>query len=501
MLLAAPILLPLATAVLCFILRRHWVHRTLSLGSAVVLILIGATILITTLTAQAPLAAQMGGWAAPFGITLVADTLSGAMVTIAGIALLSAMVYATVEVGPETERHGFHALSHSMTAGVCGAFLTGDLFNLYVWYEVMLISSFGLLVVGGERRQIDGAVKYVALNLVGTLAFLVGVGLLYGTAGTLNMADLAVVLKDRMGETAVLGAAGLLLFAFGAKAALFPVFFWLPAAYHTPAVATSALFSAMLTKVGVYSLLRVFTLVFPPGDPVIEGILYGAAGLTIALGALGAAAEDEMRRIFSFHIVSQIGVMTLGLAIGTPLALAGAVFYFFHHIPAMMNLFLVGGIISRECGGAERLGRIGGLYGLAPWLAVLFLVPALSLIGVPPLSGFWAKLFMVRAGVEAEQYLMAGLILAASVLTFFYLGRLFVAAFWQPYPGEDEGALPGALAPGVVYPPRRLVFSVMALGGVTVVISLYASVFYDVAAYAAGELSDPISYLRAVLPG
>ncbi|MEM6971252.1 MAG: proton-conducting transporter membrane subunit [Pseudomonadota bacterium] len=495
MLLAAPILLPLATAVICFLLRHQPVHRLLSMASAAGLIMIGVMILLTV-RLEGPQAAQMGGWAAPYGITLVADTLSAVMVIITGGALLAAMTFATVEVGPETERLGFHALSHSMGAGVAGAFMTGDLFNLYVWFEVMLISSFGLLVIGGGRAQIDGAMKYVALNLIGTLAFLGGVGLLYGTAGTLNMADLGVKLHGRMGETAVLGAAGMLMFAFAAKAALFPVFFWLPASYHTPAVATSALFSALLTKVGVYSLLRVFTLVFAPGDPVIEGALFAAAGLTIGLGALGAAAQDDMRRIFSFHIISQIGVMTLGLAIATPLAMAGAIFYFLHHIPAMMNMFLLAGIIRRETG-AEALAGIGGLYRAGPWLAVVFLIPMLSLIGVPPLSGFWAKFFMIRAGVEDGQYLLAGLILAASVLTFFYMGRLFVAAFWQPHPNEASGG-PVPLA---TYPPRALVVPVLALAGVTLTISLYAGTFFTLSSEAADALLDPLPYLRTVLGG
>ncbi|MEM9781155.1 MAG: proton-conducting transporter membrane subunit [Pseudomonadota bacterium] len=494
MLLAAPILLPLATAVICFLMRRNPLHRLVSQLSAGGLILVGVLILLTV-KAAGPQAAQMGGWAAPYGITLAADTLSAVMIIITGGALLAAMTFATVEIGLETERLGFHALSHAMAGGVSGAFMTGDLFNLYVWFEVMLISSFGLLVIGGGRAQIDGAVKYVALNLVGTMAFLGGVGLLYGTVGTLNMADLGIKLQGRMSETAVLGAAGMLMFAFAAKAALFPVFFWLPASYHTPAVATSALFSALLTKVGVYSLLRVFTLVFTPGDPVIEGALFAAAGLTIALGALGAAAQQDLRRVFSFHIISQIGVMTLGLAIATPLALAGAIFYFLHHIPAMMNMFLLGGIIRRETG-SETLSGIGGLYRAGPWLAVVFLIPMLSLIGVPPLSGFWAKFFMVRAGVEDGQYILAGLILAASVLTFFYLGRMFVAAFWQPHPGEATG---GAV-PLATYPPRALVIPVLALGAVTLTISLYAGSFYALSAEAASALLDPLSYLRAVGP-
>jgi len=489
LLIAAPVLLPLATAILCFLLRRRGIHRWVSVGSAGILTLVGVTLMVGV--ADGPVSAQMGGWAAPYGITLAADVLAAAMVTIAGLSGFVCLLYATTEIDEATEGLGFHALAQAVLGGVCGAFMTGDLFNLYVWFEVMLIGSFGLLVIGGGRAQIDGAVKYVALNLVGTLAFLTGVGLLYGTTGTLNMADLAVKLQGRLDETAVLGAAGLLIFAFSAKAALFPVFFWLPASYHTPAVATSALFSALLTKVGVYSLLRVFTLVFPAGDPVISPVILAAAAVTVAVGALGAAAQTGMRRIFSFHIVSQIGVMSLGLGLGTPFSIAAAVFYFFHHIPAMMNMFLIGGVISRECGGSERLDRIGGLWTAAPWLGVVFLVPALSLIGVPPLSGFWAKFFIIDAGVRADALLAAGLVLLASVLTFYYFGRLFVAGFWQPREGGAESvALPGS----VLVP-------VAVLTAVTLLISLFAGQFYRIATIAAGGLADPTPYLRTVLGG
>jgi len=384
-LLAAPIIIAFATAVLCFIFRARSVHRLISFMGAVALLGAGLNLFVTV-DHHGPQAAQMGGWPAPFGITLAADLFSAAMVVIVGLSGLAVIWYSLSEASPEVERKGYHALSHAMMAGVSGAFLTGDLFNLYVWFEVMLISSFGLLVIGGRARQIDGAVKYVALNLVGTIAFLTGVGLLYGTTGTVNMADLSHQVAGRTGETAVLGSAALLLFAFAAKAALFPVFFWLPAAYHTPAIGTSALFSALLTKVGVYSLIRVFTLIFGLDAPGVQGVLLTGAALTIALGALGAVSMTEIRRVYGFHIVSQIGMMTVGLALGTKLALAGAVFYFFHHIPAKMNMFLLGGVISRECG-SERLDRIGGMWTAAPWLGVLFLIPALSLIGVPPLSG------------------------------------------------------------------------------------------------------------------
>ncbi|MFT5346158.1 MAG: multicomponent Na+:H+ antiporter subunit D, partial [Dinoroseobacter sp.] len=255
MLLILPIIIPLLTAIVTLILRGSGRDFIVSLIGAIAL-LISGWVLLAEVMENGPFAVQMGSWAAPFGITMFADILAAAMVLIAGIVAVATVIYSHQDVTEDERRVGFHPLAHALLAGVCGAFLTGDIFNLYVWFEVMLIASFGLLVIGGRKDQVDAAVKYVGLNLVATLAFLSGVGILYGVAGTLNMADLHLALQGRQNETAVLASAALLLFAFGAKAAMFPVFAWLPASYHTPAFATSALFAALLTKVGVYALLR-----------------------------------------------------------------------------------------------------------------------------------------------------------------------------------------------------------------------------------------------------
>jgi multicomponent Na+:H+ antiporter subunit D len=216
--------------------------------------------------AGGPVAATMGGWPAPYGVTLVADTLSATMLLIAGLAACLCAVFGLADVGDAEERRGHSALANMLLGGVAGAFLTADLFNLYVWFEVTLIASFGLIVLRGGRAQIDGAVKYAALNLLATVAMLLAIGLLYGATGTLNMADLRGAVSGRFDEAAVVAPAALLLFAFGAKAGFFPVFFWLPASYHTPSVTVSAMFSALLTKMAVYALYRVFTLIYPLGE-------------------------------------------------------------------------------------------------------------------------------------------------------------------------------------------------------------------------------------------
>jgi len=431
---------------------------------------------------------QAGGWPAPFGISLVADHLAAIMVVITGIMALATAVYALVDIDPAREGLGYHPLFLVLLAGINGAFLTGDLFNLYVWFEVLLISSFVLLTLGNRRAQLEGGLKYVAVNLVSSLFFLVSIGLTYGLTGTLNMADLAIAFQlADPGMVTIL--AMLFLVAFGIKAAIFPLFFWLPASYHTPPVAISAIFAGMLTKVGVYALIRAFTLLFTHDVGWTHTLLLWLAGLTMVTGVLGAAAQNEVRKILSFHIISQIGYMVMGLAIYTPLALAGAVFYLVHHIIVKANLFFVAGLMQRM-GGSFELKRLGGLYRHSPLLAVLFIIPAFSLAGFPPLSGFWAKLVVVLAGVEAGSWGIVAVALLVGLLTIFSMTKIWQAAFWAPAPTEVQ--LEGR-------PPLRLLVPVGALAVLTVTIGLYSTPFLALAEASAAELLDPPSYISAVL--
>ncbi|RED17837.1 Na+/H+ antiporter subunit D [Pontivivens insulae] len=490
MILVWPVIIPLAAATLLLLLRK-WdgLVRWGSVAFAVALLFAGVVLLDTVLR-DGPVAAQLGGWAAPFGITLVADLLSAAMVLITGIVAVAVTIYGLTEIDRTEGWHGHHALVHALLAGVCGAFLTGDIFNLYVWFEVMLIASFGLLVVGGTKKQADGAVKYVGLNLIATLAFLSGVGLLYGIAGTLNMADLGLRLEGRQEETAVLVSAVLLLFAFGAKAAMFPVFFWLPASYHTPSVTTSALFSALLTKVGVYALIRVFTLIYDLDVPLIQSILLYGAILTMVVGVLGAAAQNHFRRILSFHIISQIGYMVLGLALATPAAMLGAIFYLFHHIIVKANLFLIAGA-ARRMTGSEELKLTGGLYAARPLLAVLFLIPAFSLAGIPPLSGFWAKFLIVDAGLQLRDWLSVIAALGVGLLTIYSMSKIWLEVFWKPHPDGPDAVM------GKV--PLPMLLPIIALAILTLVIGLAAGIFVDAALVATEQILNPEAYIEAVL--
>ncbi len=497
-LVVSTIVIPITTAIVAFLTggaRR--LQRWISLAGATALLAAGIALLTAVLEAPTGIiVAQMGGWPAPFGITLVADALSAIMVVITGITGLAVAVYAQADVDRREEQYGFHPLFHMLLTGVCGAFVTGDLFNLYVWFEVMLIASFALLVLGSRRAQLDGAVKYVALNLLATTLFLGGIGLLYGMTGTLNMADLHLRVQEVENQGLVTAVAVMFMVAFGIKSAVFPLFFWLPASYHTPSVAVSAVFSGLLTKVGVYALIRVFTLIFTGDVGYTHTLLLIVAGATMVTGVLGAAAQNELRRILSFHIVSQIGYMIMGLALFTPLALVGAVFYVVHHIIVKANLFLVSGVANRLTGSFE-LKKIGGLYAARPFLAVLFAIPAFSLAGFPPLSGFWAKLLLIQAGLEVDSYLIVAAALVVGLLTIYSMTKIWAEAFWKPHP---DGVVPGTGALAL----RRidwvlLVAPITALAMLTVIIGLWTEPFLAVATRAAEQLLDPQAYVAAVL--
>ena len=492
-LLVYPILIPLLTAVLSYLFRKSPAGRWISVAGTVALLL-ASVVLMAEVLEEGVVAAQMSNWQAPFGITLVADLLGAVMVVITAITGLATVIYTLSEIPERLERLGFHALLQTLLMGVCGAFVTGDLFNLYVWFEVMLISSFGLLVLGASREQLDGGIKYVLLTLVSTIMFLAGTGLLYGLTGTLNMADLHLAVREVENTGLLTTIAVMFMVAFGVKAAMFPLFFWLPASYHTPPVAVSAIFAGLLTKVGVYALIRAFTLIFDQDVGFTHTILLWLSVITMVTGVLGAAAMNDFRRILSFHIISQIGYMILGLAIYTPLGLMGAVFYLVHHIIVKANLFFVAGVAKRIAGSTE-LSRIGGLYAHAPLLAFLFLIPAFSLAGFPPLSGFWAKFIVVKAALDLDMWVVGGLGLAVGLLTIFSMTKIWGAAFWPDHP---DGIQP-RLSDIPVGHRLALMLPIAALAAMTCVIGVFPEPFVQFAETAAGQLLDPSDYIETVL--
>ncbi len=496
-LLVLPIAIPMATAVLALLVRKqHIMERYVSAGGGAALF-VATVVLLAAVWQDGTLVGRMGNWPPPFGIVLVADLFSAVMVLIAGLTGLLIVIFALATVDVERERFAFHSFYHILLGGVCGAFLTGDVFNLYVWFEVMLISSFALIALGGEKAQLDGAVKYAAINLVSTILFLTSIGLLYGATGTLNMAELNQAVRAVENQGLIDAIAIMFLIAFGIKAAVFPLFFWLPASYHTPPVAVTAIFAALMTKVGVYALFRMFTLVFTNDLALTHTVMLVVAALTMITGVLGAAAHTDIRRILSFHIVSQIGYMVLGLALFTPLALVGGVFYLIHHIIVKANLFLIGGVIKRVAGSFD-LNRLGGLYLSHPVLAVMFLIPAFSLAGFPPLSGFWAKLILIKASLDLEEYLIAGVALVVGLLTIYSMTKIWIQAFWKPLPADGAPAGPAPLSG---FERVALYTPIIVMCAVTVTIGIWVEPFFVFAERAAQELIEPAGYVAAVLGG
>jgi len=494
---ALPILIPLTAGAVSIALWRSIRYQRIIAVLATALLLAASVWLLRSTIDQGFLVMEMGSWPAPFSIVFVSDLLSAIMIVMTGIIGMAIAIYSLASTPRGHEKFGYYPLMHLLLAGVAGAFLTGDIFNLFVWFEVMLLASFALLTLGGERAQMEGAIKYVTLNLFSSAIFLSAVGLLYGTVGTLNMADIAqkVATIEDPGMVTVISM--MFMVSFGIKAAAFPLFFWLPASYHTPQVAVSALFAGLLTKVGVYALYRFFTLMFTQDVDYTHTILLWVAALTMLTGVLGAAAQFEFRRILSFHIVSQIGYILLGLALFTPLAIIGGVFYTIHNIIAKTNLFLISGITYRMLGSYD-LKDLGGVYKERPFLALLFLISALSLAGIPPLSGFFAKFMVIRAGLEAEAYVVTGIALLAGLLTLYSMIKIWAEVFWKKTP---EHVTDLRRLRGEVKEKHNWAYfaPVIGLAACTVLIGVNAQPIYELAEMAAHQLLNPQLYIEAVL--
>lgn len=528
-LLIVPIILPLLVGILDIMLRAApRLTAWLSIAAFAGVSAAGAALLARSVS-EGPFAVTMGQWLPPFGISLVADPLGALLALMSGLTGLAVAVYALADIDTAGRRAGFYAMLCWLIAGVNGAFLTGDIFNLYVWFEVFVIASFGLIVLGGEKPQLDGAVKYCVLNLIATTLFLVAVALLYGTFGTLNMADLSGKLAGYAPGDPLLLIIGLLfLVSFGMKAAAVPLHIWLPASYHTPKPVVSAVFAALLTKVGVYALLRTYTVVMPGAhESVLFDVLYVIAVATILLGLLGALAESGLRRLLGFLLISGVGVMLLGLALDTRLALAATIFYTVHSIVVTGGLYLLAGLLERRTGKAS-LHDMAGLYTAAPALAALFFVVGFAMAGLPPLSGFWPKVLLIEAALGEQQYVAVAALIANGVLSMMVMGRVWALMFWRPQARSGTGAEaaqpasqgervepepkaiavsaaalsaaaspaePGSAATGL---PAALLLPVLATALAAIALGMWPAPLLDAADLAAANLIEPSAYIRAV---
>lgn len=482
-----PILIPLLTGVLLIFIPSLRLQRVLSTAS-VFGVLVLTIVLFINVWQDGIVVYKYGDWLPPFGITLVADLWSSGLLCIAMMVALASLTYSIASLDALRERSFFHSLFQFLLVGVNGVFLTGDIFNLFVFFEVMLISSYGLVALGGTAGQLEATVKYVTINLIGSTLLVGVIGLLYGVVGTLNMADIAQKV-DAVGSNSVITLLSLVfLIVFGLKAAVFGLWFWMPGTYTVVPAGLSAYLGGMLTKIGVYGILRVFTLIFVQDVSFTHNIILILACLTMFFGVLGAAAQHEYRTILTWHISSQVGYMIMGVGLYSVAGIAGTVFYVMNNILVKASLFLSSGI-------AERLTRtldiysMGGLLKKSPFAAFLFLVAALALAGVPPFSGFWGKLLLVKAGLESGgllDWIAVATALVTSFFTLYSMMKIWQNAYWRT-PQVVEG-LPVKL----LFPPTIL------LVAVTLVMGLWPALLYDYAYVTAQQLMDPWQYIDAV---
>jgi multicomponent Na+:H+ antiporter subunit D len=481
-LVAAPVLIPLFAGALSAPLgRRPGAQRAVAIVASALLILVGARLVDAT-RHQEVLVLALGGWSPHVGIVWVVDALAALMLVTSAIVACASCVYAHAS----RARAWFHPLAMLLMVGVDGSIVTGDLFNLFVFFEIMLLASFALIAASARPRGLRHVHAYVVVSLSASALLLAGVGAIYGTMGTVDLAELAVRARVHATGATFRAAAALVLVVFALKAALWPLFVWLPDAYPEASPAVNGLFAGLLTKVGVYAMFRVLSLA---GDAAPTGLLVVVAALTMLVGVIGALGRRTIRGVLSFHVVSQVGYMIFGLALASPLALAAGLFHVVHNMIAKTALVLVGGLVERV-GGSGRLGEVRGLVRSHPWIAVGFFVPALSLAGLPPLSGFWGKLGLVVAGFREGAVVTTIVSLVVGLLTLASMLKIWNAVFWgdavgerAPERGRDRGAL-GA---------------VLSLGALTVVLGLAAGPVLAHLGRTAESLLATTPYLTAVL--
>lgn len=522
-----PVLLPLLGAGLTLVLtRRGTLQRSVSIG--VLALVLGVAIALLLVADEAGTQAVLvGGWSAPLGIVLVVDRLAALMLVVSSAVTLGVLVYSVgqgiADGDDETPVSIYHPTYLILSAGIANAFLSGDLFNLYVGFEILLVASYVLLTLGGTEPRVRAGVTYIIVSLVSSVLFLSAIAMLYGATGTVSMAQLSQRIAELPQATQTVLHL-MLLVAFGIKAAVFPLAFWLPDSYPTAPAPVTAVFAGLLTKVGVYAIIRTETLLFGAND--VSRLLMVVALLTLVVGILGAVAQSGLKRLLSFTLVSHIGYMVFGIALGSASGLAGAIFYVMHHITIQTALFLVCGLIERR-GGTTAVQRLGGLASLTPLLGILFFVPAMNLAGIPPFSGFIAKLGLFRAGVEQGGVLPYVVVVAGtftSLLTLYVMARVWNLAFWRS-PDQVVDAEPVLLSqargrtarvvdevrpeatdderdrviPGVLL-PYTMVGATAAIALVGVLLTVLAGPLYSISTRAADDLLDTTVYVRAVAP-
>lgn len=531
-LLPLAVILPLLGAALTVLFRGlPRVARTVSVGVLSAQLVLDV-VLLDLADNGAPVVMWLGGWSDGIGIALVADRFAAVLMVISTFIALAVLLYAISQqrdVDPVDESAtAFHPAMLLMAAGVSNAFVAGDLFNLFVSFEILLTASYVLLTLGGTGERVRAGAPYIVVSLLSSIIFLAAVALVYAATGTVNMAELAGRIGTLPPGTAdVLQA--LLLVAFGIKAAIWPMSAWLPDSYPNAPAPVSAVFAGLLTKVGIYAIIRTHLVLF--GGEGFDAVMMWAALATMLVGIAGAVVQSDIKRLLSFTLVSHIGYLLFGVAIGTASGLGATVFYMVHHIVVQTALFLAAGLIE-QLRGTTDVTRLGGLVRAAPLLAIVFFVPAMNLAGVPPLSGFLGKVGLFRAGLDAGGTLPAVVVAGGaltSLLTLYAIIRVWGRAFWRPTPVEGvhedvaadrpedhpiaprrrradaAGVVTVELPPDAALPvryrrrmPRGMVTATIAVVTAGLMLTVAGGPAYDLATRIGNDLADPQQYISHV---
>ncbi len=478
---------PLATGTLLFLVRKS---TALQESFSILALLANMVLAIVFLGATADgsmFVHHMGLWPFPYAIALAADRLAATLLCLSASIVGACAVFARSYLSEAQRKEAFHPLLHFLLMGMQGCFITGDLFNLFVFFEVMLMSTYALLGFYYDLDQLEMAFKYTCLNLIASALFLLGVALLYAQTGTVNMADLAVKVKLMGASPLVVATALVFVFVFSVKAALFPMHLWLPSAHSMSPTPISAILAGVLVKVGIYSIIRCATLIFPAAFLVLQPGLLALCLCTIAMGALGTLPQTSLKRILAYSTINQLGYIAFGVALLSQAGLAAAVFYIVSHA-YLKSAMLLGAGLNQKLTGTVNLDEMGGMMGKAPFAGVLMLVGFLSLAGFPPFTGFFAKLFVLQAGFSQGAMLATGIALGFGVISLYYNFTTYQRYAW----GKGGGAV-GSTGAGLYGPVAFL--STFAL-----IFGLGASWLFDWAQLVAAQITQPEIYVAAMRP-
>ncbi|WP_110928634.1 Na+/H+ antiporter subunit D [Bacillus massiliglaciei] len=484
-----PVLWPLLTGIiLVFFSKQPRIQRILSTISFLIGIWISG-VLIYSVHNLGVMTLEVGSWSAPFGIVIVADMLAVLLVLTTNLIVTAILFYSFRSIGKERESFYYYPMLQFLIVGVNGAFLTGDIFNLFVFFEVMLMASYVLLVLGGTRPQLRESLKYIIVNVLSSAFFVIAVAFLYSAAGTLNMAQLSQRIAEA-GQPGIFSVIAVcLLIVFGLKGAIFPLFFWLPGSYYVPPIPVIALFGALLTKVGIYAIFRTYTVIFYHDQGFTHQLLMGLSILTIIAGVIGALAYWDVKKIILYNIVIAVGVITYGISLMNEAAIGGAIFYIIHDMLIKAALFLLIGMMIKASGTAD-LRKMGGLIQQNPYLAWTYFIAAISLAGIPPFSGFTGKLLILQGAVEADSYIGFAVILLSSLMVLYSVFKIFMYGFWGK---------PSETLLQVKEKDWALFIPAAALTGLSVIYGVGTEAVYPYISQAVDTLLDPQIYIDAVL--